>query len=60
MEKTHVLFDGLLDLRAGLYHGLPGLVHGAIQESAETLRTSQGLRGNWWQNKKSKMRMNAT
>lgn len=44
--KTHVLFDGLLDLHTGLHHGLPSLVHGAVQESTETLRTRQRLCGN--------------
>lgn len=49
VKKTHVFLDSLLDLRAGLHNGLPGLVHGAVQESAEALRTRQRLRGNCWQ-----------
>lgn len=61
VEKTHILFDGLLDFHTGLHHGLPGLVHSAVQEPAEALRARQRLRGNCWQkNGKGKMKMNAT
>lgn len=43
---TYILLDGLLDLDACLNDGLAGLVHGAVQKSAQALCAFQRLRGN--------------